>query len=169
MMMQMSVSSEFEFLAGMIPHHRKAADDARIAVGRSQRPELQELAQEIIDAQEAEIEQMEAWLAEWYPDRDRGRVTAEMNQAMMSMNMPDLKNLSGNPFDRAFLEGMTMHHRMAIQMVDSLLGQNLVKHSEVRALAEEIKASQKAEIAKMQRWLGMWFGGGSTSTGHSSH
>jgi uncharacterized protein (DUF305 family) len=153
MMMEMSVSSEFEFLAGMVPHHQEASDNARTALKRSERPEVQQLAQKIIDAQEAEITQMETWLTEWYPERNRGPVAAAMTQAMTSMNMPDLENSSGTAFDQAFLEGMIMHHQMAIQMVDSLLSQNLVEHDEVRTLAQDIRSAQEAEIAEMQGYL----------------
>lgn len=157
MAMGMSVSSEFEFLAGMVPHHRQASDDAQIALERSERPEVQQLAQQIIDAQEAEIAQMEGWLAEWYPEGDRQQVATKMNQAMMDMGMPDL-DLSGDAFDQAFLEGMTMHHQMAIQMADSLLSQNLVEHDAVRTLAQEIRSAQEAEIIEMQGYLEAWFG-----------
>lgn len=157
MMMEMSVSSEFEFLAGMVPHHQGASEDARIAFERSKRPEIQQLAQEIIDAQEAEITRMETWLAECYPESDREKVASDMDQ-MMSMDMPNLESLSGDAFDRAFLEGMIMHHQMAIQMVDSLLSQKLVEHDEVRALAHETRSAQKAEIAEMQGYLEAWFG-----------
>lgn len=167
-MMDMSVGSEFEFLAGMVPHHQQAADDAGIALERSERPEVQQLAQEIIDAQEAEIAQMETWLSEWYPEGDREGVATQMNQAMMGMNMPELESLSGDALDRAFLEGMIMHHQMAIQMVDSLLGQNLVEHEEVHTFAEEIRSTQEAEISEMQDYLQAWFGE-AAADGHDDH
>ena len=163
-MMEMSVSSELEFLAGMVPHHQGASEDARIALERSKRPEIQQLAQDIIDTQEAEITQMETWLAEWYPEGDREKVVSDMNQ-MMGMDMPNLESLSGDAFERAFLEGMIVHHQMAIQMVDSLLSQKLAEHDEVRALAHEICSAQKAEIAEMQGYLEAWFG----KTGEVGH
>jgi uncharacterized protein (DUF305 family) len=150
MMMEMAVGSEFEFLTGMAPHHQGALE-------RSKRPEIQQLAQEIIDAQEAEITRMETWLTDWYPKSDREKAVSDMNQ-MMSMDMPNLENLSGDAFDRAFFEGMIMHHQMAIQMVDSLLSQKLAEHDEVRVLAHEIRSAQNAEIAEMQGYLEAWFG-----------
>jgi uncharacterized protein (DUF305 family) len=54
------------FLAAMIEHHEGAVDVAEIALERAEREELREMAQEIIDAQETEIDQMQAWLDVWY-------------------------------------------------------------------------------------------------------
>ena len=165
MTMTQPVKSEFAFLAGMVPHHEDALRDARLAEERSERPEIREFAQNIIAAQDAEIAQMEGWLATWYPDRDR----AEAARAMKSMAMPDLANLSGDAFDRAFLEGMTVHHQMAVQMVDSLFAQDLVEHDEVRTLAENIRRTQNAEIEQMQGWLESLFAQAPADAGHEDH
>jgi uncharacterized protein (DUF305 family) len=151
--MDMSVGSEFDFLAGMVPHHQDALESAELAVERAERPKVRELAQEIITAQEAEISQMETWLAEWYPEGDREGAEAMMDESMAMTGETDLRSLSGAAFDRAFLEEMVMHHTMAVEMVDSLLEQDLVEHDEVRVLAEEIRSAQKAEIRRMQGWL----------------
>ena len=165
MTMTQPVESEFAFLAGMVPHHEDALRDARLAEKRSDRPEIRELAQNIIAAQDAEITQMEGWLSTWYPNRDR----AEAAQAVESMAMPELENLSGDAFDRAFLEGMTAHHQMAVQMADSLLRQDLIEHDEVRALAEDIRRTQNAEIRQMQRWLETLFAQTPADTEHGGH
>jgi uncharacterized protein (DUF305 family) len=55
-----------EFIDMMIPHHQGAILMARIQLERGEDPELKELAQEIIDAQSEEIEEMNAWREEWY-------------------------------------------------------------------------------------------------------
>ena len=165
MTMTQPVESEFAFLAGMVPHHEDALGDARLAAERSNRPEIRELAQNIVAAQDAEIAQIEGWLSTWYPERDR----AEAAQAVESMAMPELENLSGDAFDRAFLEGMTAHHQMAVQMADSLLRQDLIEHDEVRALAEDIRRTQNAEIRQMQRWLETLFAQTPADTEHGGH
>ena len=53
------------FVDMMIPHHEGALTMARDALAKSQRPELKKLAQEIIDAQQREIEMMRRWTEEW--------------------------------------------------------------------------------------------------------
>lgn len=52
------------FLEWMIPHHQWAIDMAEYLVD-AQHPELQEMWQEIIKAQQAEIDQMNKWLKQW--------------------------------------------------------------------------------------------------------
>lgn len=56
---------EKAFLELMIEHHQGAVDMSQLVLD-APHPEVQAFAQDIIDAQEAEIVQMQAWLAEWY-------------------------------------------------------------------------------------------------------
>ena len=51
-----------DFLLMMIPHHQSAIDMARIELEQGEDEETRAMAQEIIDAQEAEIEEMRAML-----------------------------------------------------------------------------------------------------------
>lgn len=52
-----------EFLIQMTVHHEGAVEMAKMGLERSQNPEIREFCQKIIDAQSAEIEQMEDWQA----------------------------------------------------------------------------------------------------------
>lgn len=49
----------------MIPHHEGAIVMAREALVKSQRPEIRELAQQIIDSQQGGIDLMNLWKTEW--------------------------------------------------------------------------------------------------------
>ena len=55
------------FIDAMIPHHRSAIEMAQVALENSDNPKIKELAQNIISAQQREIEQMTQWRKEWYP------------------------------------------------------------------------------------------------------
>jgi uncharacterized protein (DUF305 family) len=54
------------FIDAMIPHHRSAIQMAQVAYKKSEIPEIQELAGNIVSAQKREIEQMKQWRKEWY-------------------------------------------------------------------------------------------------------
>lgn len=52
----------------MIGHHQGAIDMARILLEHGQDPDLRHLAEEIIEAQEAEIEFLRNWIAANAPE-----------------------------------------------------------------------------------------------------
>lgn len=60
--------AEFEvrFMEMMIEHHQAAIRDASDCVERAYHRQLIRLCERIIAAQSAQIEQMRAWLCEWY-------------------------------------------------------------------------------------------------------
>ena len=55
------------FIDAMIPHHQSAIEMAQVALQNSDNPKIKELAQNIVSAQQREIEQMKQWRREWYP------------------------------------------------------------------------------------------------------
>ncbi len=55
-----------EFIRQMIPHHQMGIMMARMAGRNADHPEIQSLADDIIESQSAEIEQMRVWYDEWY-------------------------------------------------------------------------------------------------------
>ena len=148
-MHHMSVDSEEAFITGMIPHHQEAVESARAVLQTTQRPEIRELAQNVIATQTAEIALLEGWLAEWYPD------AAETDYTPM---MSDPAGLSPDDADHTFLEGMIVHHQGAIDMARSYLDADFEKRAEVVRLAEDLIAAQDGEIEQMQGWLSEWYG-----------
>lgn len=56
---------DLAFIAAMVPHHQMAVMMAQVATMRAEHPELQALAQTMIDEQQREIAQMQSWRAAW--------------------------------------------------------------------------------------------------------
>jgi len=57
---------DLRFINAMIPHHQAAVTMAEDSITKSENPEMQELAQNIIVSQQEEINQLEQWRQEWY-------------------------------------------------------------------------------------------------------
>ena len=66
--LQDKTGSDFDsaFLEEMIPHHQGAIDMARMVLATSKRPELIKMANDIISAQQKEIETMRGWQKSWF-------------------------------------------------------------------------------------------------------
>jgi uncharacterized protein (DUF305 family) len=56
------------FIDAMIPHHQSAIYMAQVAHEKSKIPAIKDLAENIISAQQAEIEHMTHWRQQWYPE-----------------------------------------------------------------------------------------------------
>lgn len=57
---------EIRFMETLIRHHRKAIAEAEACLDHASHRELLELCEQIVEAQTAEIAQLEAWLCHWY-------------------------------------------------------------------------------------------------------
>ncbi len=139
--------SETMFATMMIPHHQQAIEMSELALANSSNDDVRKLAQQIIDAQAAEIEQMQAWIDghghEVHGDHDMAGMASEEDLAT-------LKTLQSPEFDELFLNLMIVHHEGALDMVSMLDGTD---KAEAKELAQHIEEIQKAEIALMKQLL----------------
>lgn len=87
--------------------------------------------------------------------------TDHSSMTMADMNK-QLEKLSGDEFDKTFIEMMTVHHEGAVAMAELI--PNRAKHDEIKTLGTAIIAAQTKEIAEMKQWQMDW---GYTSSDNS--
>jgi uncharacterized protein (DUF305 family) len=145
------------FIEQMIPHHDDAIAMAELALERSERPEIRQLAEDVRRSQTAENAQMRDWYREWY-----GTQVPETSGGMGMMGgmmggMTDLDALArAEDFDKEFLEQMIPHHRMAVMMT-RMVGR-AGGREELRALTDSMRREQTREIQLMESWYRDWYG-----------
>ena len=79
--------------------------------------------------------------------------TDHRTMSMADMNK-QLEGLTGDEFDKAFVEMMIAHHEGAVDMAELIPSR--AKHDEVKTLGEAIIAAQTKEIAEMKQWQNDW-------------
>ncbi len=144
-----------QFITMMIPHHQMAIDMAKIALERAEHPELKQAAQDIISAQQREIDQMTIWQHEWFGDATPS-ASAPLTAGQMGMDMDMNALKTAEPFDKAFIDGMIPHHEGAITMAKAVLPVN--QRPEIKDLANQIITAQEGEISQMREWRAAWYG-----------
>ena len=147
------------FIEEMIPHHEGAIEMAKVALEKSERPEVLSLANGIIEAQTREISDMRSWYRDWFGIEvpDGGGMMHGMSGDMhMEGMVGDLEKLRAAPdFDMEFLAQMIVHHEMAV-MMGQMLKEGTTRQ-EMKQLADNIVTSQTQEIEAMRSWLKAWY------------
>jgi uncharacterized protein (DUF305 family) len=151
MNMDPATAFDVRFIDAMIPHHEGAIIMAQQALEQAERPEIKELAEAIIAAQQTEIAQLQEWRASWYGDAAPSEGMHMEMEGGMAMEVP----AGEQPFDLRFIDSMIPHHEGAIIMAEQALAE--AEHPEIRQLAEQIIAAQRAEIEQMQQWRAAWY------------
>lgn len=153
--------AEQAFLEGMIPHHESAVEMAEQALEEAEHPELKRLAEAIVEAQEAEITEMEQIHErmtgdEVMPDpaahEDLGLSQEEAGMHEGGAMMLDAEE----DFDKEFIDAMIPHHQGAIRMAHILLADT--DDAELERLGSAIIAAQSKEIRDMNSWRKRWYG-----------
>jgi uncharacterized protein (DUF305 family) len=153
-------SPEAGFARDMATHHAQAVDMAALLRDRTDNPEMRQVALDMMLTQQAQIGQMQGWLAVWnLPLAQTGPAMAWMGMPMTGpmpgMASPDdlnrLRSLKGLEAEGLFLSLMIPHHRGGVDMAKAILERT--KRPEVVALAESIIYAQNSEIDLMQQML----------------
>lgn len=136
------------FLQMMIPHHEQAILMSDIAQEQADSDAIKKLAKAISVTQQVEIEQMREWLNESGSPQHSDGHPMGTDGMLSEEEILELRGANGKAFDSLFVEGMTKHHKGAIEMaqveVDS--GEN----EKVQAFAVAIIALQGAELVTLK-------------------
>jgi uncharacterized protein (DUF305 family) len=159
-------AADVSFVASMIPHHEQALVLADLVPQRAVDRRVVGLAARISDIQRAEIDVYRRWLNERGLNENGkplGKKEVHLkhgeqghDHAMAGMSTDDelaeLAAVSGEDFDRRWLELMIAHHRGALQMADERDRQG---GRDLRAdeLAAEVVVTQIDEIQRMEKML----------------
>ncbi|MEG3872265.1 DUF305 domain-containing protein [Microcoleus sp. Z1_B5] len=155
---------DLRFIDGMTLHHQGAVNMAKEVLNKSKRPEMKKIANEMIAAQNREINQMKEWRKAWYAkasstpmayhaqmSHTMAMTPEQMQSMMMSMDL----GAADDQFDLRFLNAMIPHHEGALVMAEDALKKS--KRSEIKKLSQEIVTSQKQEIEQMKEWRQAWY------------
>lgn len=160
--------ADVEFASNMLQHHAQALSMVDLTRGRTLDPEVQQLAEQIRDAQAPEIEIFTDWLTDWdeeVPETVRDHSNAghdmdDMDGSMNDENMPGmmtsddmgaLEDASDADFQTMWLEMMVEHHEGAVEMAKD--EQSDGQYKPAVDLAGNIVESQSAEIETMKGLL----------------
>lgn len=160
---------DLAYIDTMIPHHNSVIALAEHAIDDIERDDLKAIAQAILDTQPAEVEKMEGWKAEWYPDAPEEPDHDTMME-MMAITMGGVENCDDehhmNLMDsewiveeyddadddekqEAFIKLVVPHHQMAVHQ--SVVAREFAEHQELKDMVEEVIEAQNAEIEELRR------------------
>jgi uncharacterized protein (DUF305 family) len=162
--MQNTNGIDAHFIEQMIPHHTDAITMAKLAQTKAQKPEIKQLAEDIIVSQGNEISRMKDWYKSWFGKEvpsgnnvmgQHGMMQGNSMHMGMMGNDTDMTRLeNAEDFDKAFIEEMIPHHQMAVMMANMLRSQT--QRPEMKKLADDIITAQTKEIEEMRSWYKDW-------------
>lgn len=151
MAMQMSMDPDDDFAMMMKMHHQGAIDMANEELKSGDDAKMKEMAQKIITAQQAEIVQLDAFLAVHNPHTMSSAFHEQMmNEMEESGKQADLQIINGD-IDHDFATLMIGHHHGAIEhsRLELIYGHDAA----MKTMAQKMITDQQAEIKELQDWL----------------
>jgi uncharacterized protein (DUF305 family) len=155
MVMKNGKYSDERFIDAMVPHHQGAVEMARVALKNAEHLDIEQLAEDIITTQRAEIKDLKSIKQEEF-GTSRVRMHMSMGQMKSMGIMIDSQSLANeNPFDKAFIDNMIPHHKAAIEMTE--VARKESKNPRIKELATNIVDAQKQEISQMKQRRKRWY------------
>ncbi|KAA9111677.1 DUF305 domain-containing protein [Microbacterium rhizomatis] len=145
-------AADIMFASMMIPHHVQAVEMSDALLSKEGVDErIVALAEQVVSAQQPEIDLMENWLADWGAEASDLPTGTDMGHSGGMMSDGDMRALDtavGDEAGRLYVAQMIDHHRGAIDMARGEIqkGQN----PDAVALAQQIIATQTVEIDTLE-------------------
>lgn len=150
--------ADVRFLQGMIAHHAQALVMTELVPDRTENESLRRLAGRVEVSQQDEIAIMERWLERRGEPVSVGHDHGSLMPGLLTEEeLARLVAVTGDEFDRLFLELMIRHHEGALVMVADLFSSGGGQEAEIFQLASHVDADQRAEIARMRGLLNSRF------------
>jgi uncharacterized protein (DUF305 family) len=151
---------DLHYIDMTIMHHEQGVEMSRLAQQKGTDARVKAFAKKTGDDQQRDMMVLRGHRQHWYSDRpqmDHAQMMAHM-QSMpghgnMKMDpaadMQKLQAAEGRAFDRLFLDTMTHHHKMAVDMSKEAMTK--AEHKEIKDFARMTVTKQQGEIAEMNR------------------
>lgn len=141
-------NNDADFAKMMIAHHKGAVKMAELQIKEGTDKELHSLSNNIIAAQNDEINLMQKFTGSSDKSPDTQAFSQDLNASMTAM----MKKVPiHNNVDKDFTEQMIPHHQSAVDMANVYLKYG--KNPQLIELCNSIVNAQTSEIALMKKWL----------------
>ena len=159
---------DLHFIDMTIMHHQEGIEMAQLAATKAANARVKAFAEKTAADQQRDVEELQAHRNLWYAGRplmDQAMMASMMKSMHpgMKMDMEEtrraLRAASGPAFDRLFLDTMTHHHMMAIDMAKEATTK--AEHTELKEFARKAVTKQQNELTEMNKLKG---GGTSRTT-----
>lgn len=147
--------SDYDLAAEMKEHHKGAIAMAEAELDSGTDAGLRQMAQKIKDAQQKEVGELDAMLAQFddkakdydplNTDAGLGKAMSENMQAMMKI--PEMEQTS---VDKSFAAMMVKHHQDGIKMGKAIL--EFAKDAKFKTMTQKMINDQEKEISELQQW-----------------
>lgn len=140
------------FASMMVIHHEQAIEMSDILLSKQGlAPEIQQLAQDIKEAQGPEIQTLRTWQEQWNVPSDQPHSMGEDDGMVSDENLEKLRQATTEEGTTLYLEQMITHHEGAVEMAEQELSEG--RFAQAKDMAQRIVDTQTAEIEQMNDLL----------------
>ncbi|MCC9070985.1 DUF305 domain-containing protein [Flavobacterium sp. F-65] len=150
-LMTMSKDPDLDFANMMILHHKGAIEMANYELQNGADAQIKAMAQDVIDAQQQEIQQMEAIINGIPADQTDNAFAMELMKSMDKMGITADTQLITGDTDHDFATLMIVHHQSALD--NALVYLHHGNNAELKAMANMMVEMQTKEIIDFGNWL----------------